>query len=160
MENKARGNHHRVRAVGIVVQDDSVALIRREHSDRGKRYFLFPGGGVEIGESIEHAVRRETFEELGLVVIPVQLIAVVNRNGSLQYHYRVSVTGGEFGTGVGPEMSGEYHPSRGTYTAVWMKIVDLLSSPVYPRCVSELIVAAERDGWPQEPPHLIDNEQT
>jgi 8-oxo-dGTP pyrophosphatase MutT (NUDIX family) len=46
-------------AAGIVIRDDCVALIRREHSDRGQLYYLHPGGGVEKGESLEQAVQRE-----------------------------------------------------------------------------------------------------
>jgi 8-oxo-dGTP diphosphatase len=150
----------RDRAAGIVIRDDCVALIRREHSERGRLYFLYPGGGIEAGESLEQAVQREVYEELGLVATPVQLVAIVKRNGNRQYHYRLSVSGGEFGTGCGPEMTGAYHPSRGTYTAVWMRISDLLVNPVYPRCVSELIVASELGGWPEEPAHFIDEEKT
>ena len=33
-------------------------------------YYKFPGGGIENGESAEHAMIRETREEAGLVVIP------------------------------------------------------------------------------------------
>ena len=33
-------------------------------------YYKFPGGGIEEGESAEHAMIRETREEAGLVVIP------------------------------------------------------------------------------------------
>lgn len=33
-------------------------------------YYKFPGGGIEKGESAEHAMIRETQEEAGLIVIP------------------------------------------------------------------------------------------
>ena len=33
-------------------------------------YYKFPGGGIEEGESAEHAMIRETREEAGLIVIP------------------------------------------------------------------------------------------
>jgi ADP-ribose pyrophosphatase YjhB (NUDIX family) len=150
----------RDRAAGIVIRDGRIALIRREHSDRGKLYFLYPGGGVESGESLEQAVEREVYEELGLVATPVRLVAIVSRYGNQQYHYVMSVSGGEFGTGAGPEMTGEYHPSRGTYTPVWMQISDLDVNPVYPRCVSELVATAAHDGWPAEPLRFIDDEET
>lgn len=160
-ENEVRPRSgRRDRAVGIVIRDGCVALIRREHSDRGRLYHLYPGGGVEKGESLERAVQREIYEELGVLTAPIRQVAIVTRNGNQQHHFLLSVSGGEFGTGRGPEMTGAYDPSRGTYEAVWMKIADLLANPVYPRCVSELIVAAERDGWPMRAAHFIDDEET
>ena len=52
------------RAVAIIIKDNKVLLIRRVKE--GKEYFVFPGGGVEQGESDKQAVVREIKEELGL----------------------------------------------------------------------------------------------
>ncbi len=48
--------------VGIVT-DGRVALIKRMRA--GRTYYLFPGGGVEEGETPEQAAIREAREELG-----------------------------------------------------------------------------------------------
>jgi 8-oxo-dGTP pyrophosphatase MutT (NUDIX family) len=56
----------RTRAVAILIENDSVALIERYRA--GRHYFIFPGGGVDDGESVEQAVIREMEEETGLRV--------------------------------------------------------------------------------------------
>jgi ADP-ribose pyrophosphatase len=51
----------------IAVQDDKVLLVK-EVLENGKEYWIFPGGGVEFGESTEDAAVREMKEEIGLSV--------------------------------------------------------------------------------------------
>src|SRR5262245_50385266 len=45
--------------------DLRVLLIRRKH-DPFAGHWAFPGGFLDIDESVEHAVRRELWEETGL----------------------------------------------------------------------------------------------
>ena len=50
----------------IHIKNGLVAMVHSGKYD----YYKFPGGGIEKGESAEHAMIRETREEAGLVVIP------------------------------------------------------------------------------------------
>lgn len=52
------------RAVGIVMRNNQIILIRRFW--RNREYYVFPGGGVESGETEEEAVIREIKEELSI----------------------------------------------------------------------------------------------
>ena len=45
-------------------------------------FWVAPGGGVEHGEDIKAAAKREAFEETGLVVEPEKLIAIEQMMGS------------------------------------------------------------------------------
>ncbi|MFO7265034.1 MAG: NUDIX domain-containing protein [Bacillota bacterium] len=54
------------RAAVVLVSDHGVALIRRVNESG--EYYVFPGGGMEIGETPEEAAARETREELGVEV--------------------------------------------------------------------------------------------
>ena len=51
---------------GIIFRDGKLALIHNGKFD----YYMFPGGGIEEGESHEETLIREVKEESGLVVIP------------------------------------------------------------------------------------------
>lgn len=51
-----------------------------------------PGGLVELGESLDEAVRREALEEVGLEVKVIDLVAALDRvirdeTGRIEYHY-------------------------------------------------------------------------
>lgn len=51
---------------GVIFRNGKLALIHNGKYD----YYMFPGGGIEEGESHEEALIREVKEESGLVVIP------------------------------------------------------------------------------------------
>ena len=61
---------HRIRAAAIVVEGDSVFLVKHQgHGpEEGYVWWVPPGGGVEGEESLEECARRETLEETGLSV--------------------------------------------------------------------------------------------
>lgn len=50
----------------IVIKDNKIAVIKRIKKDR--TYYVFPGGGVEEGETFKEAIIREIKEELGVFV--------------------------------------------------------------------------------------------
>jgi 8-oxo-dGTP diphosphatase len=54
----------RVRVAALIRWQNRVLLCRQEKP--GKEYWLLPGGGVDGGETLHHALRRELGEELGL----------------------------------------------------------------------------------------------
>src|SRR6185295_19384175 len=64
----------RIRAAGILVKDDQILLVR--HEKNGKSYWLIPGGGVDFGESVEAALKREFQEEVGLEIKVGKLVLV------------------------------------------------------------------------------------
>ena len=50
------------RVRGILIKDGMIALIKRTRD--GETFYVFPGGGVEEGETEEQALKREIKEEL------------------------------------------------------------------------------------------------
>ncbi len=59
----------------VVIEDGSIVLIKRGNPPF-KNHWALPGGFVELGERVEDAVRRETYEETGLKVSILKLVGV------------------------------------------------------------------------------------
>jgi 8-oxo-dGTP pyrophosphatase MutT (NUDIX family) len=67
-------------SVIIFSADKKVLMLHRTDND----CWCFPGGGVELGESVEETAKREVFEETGLTVDDLRLFEVFS--GKDQYY--------------------------------------------------------------------------
>jgi mutator protein MutT len=75
----------------VIVQDGKVLLVKRKYPPLAGEWSL-PGGGVEVGETLDACVLREMREETGLDVEVGPVIEVFDRitrdaDGRVQYHY-------------------------------------------------------------------------
>lgn len=126
----------------IIIKDENILLIRRVKN--GAEYWVFPGGGIEEGESYEQALKREAQEELGTQISigdkfyedrwqksPTE--EVVNT------FYFCEITGGVVGTGDGPEWqeNGGYF---GEYHLEWHPLSELGSLDLKPGEVRDLLI--------------------
>ena len=139
----------KVRAAVVIDKDGQVALIERVRD--GCTYYKFPGGGVEAGETPEHAALREAREELGVDVDLGGLIFITHRDGREQRYYSATISGGTFGTGRGTEMTTSGKTAKGTYKAVWMPINDLTEADVRPKELSEKLASGNVAGNQEGP---------
>ena len=55
-----------------IIRDGKILVVRRARAPAHGLYSL-PGGVVEVGETLEEAVRREVREETGMTIEPVAL---------------------------------------------------------------------------------------
>ncbi len=127
-----------MRAAVVIVENGRVRD-RRTH-------FVFPGGGIEGGESPQQAAVREAHEELGVSVELGDLISVAYRDGREQRYYLASIAGGTFGTGRGTEMTTSGTTAKGTYRPVWADLTILAEMDVRPRALSEALGSWTGDG--------------
>ncbi len=97
-------------AVGVVVRKDDAILLIRRGKEPSLGLWTFPGGAIELGETLHEAARREAREETGLEVRPGEVATVIDNvvrdgAGRVQYHYVIvdfvaEVSGGELRAGT------------------------------------------------------------
>ncbi len=67
-------------AVGILMKDNGdVLLAQRPEGKPYAGYWEFPGGKLEVGETVEDALRRELHEEIGITIgaaVPWQVLVM------------------------------------------------------------------------------------
>ena len=78
--------------VGAVVLDGNRVLLIRRANEPLKGQWSLPGGGVELGETLEQAVAREVQEETGLDVEVGPIVDVLDRiatdpSGHVEHHF-------------------------------------------------------------------------
>jgi ADP-ribose pyrophosphatase YjhB (NUDIX family) len=78
--------------VGALILSQGKILLEKRINEPAKGKWTIPGGVVEVGESLEDAVIRETREETGLEVEAPRLIDVVDQvdldeKGKVKYHF-------------------------------------------------------------------------
>jgi len=127
----------RVRA--IIKVDGNILLIHR--IKKGREYWVFPGGGVEKTDTDQKsALIRECDEELGVDVRVGDLFTTYEfgevGNEQREYFYFCEITGGELGTGAGPEFQEGTH-YEGMYALEWVPLEDLSIKNIQPEKVKK-----------------------
>jgi ADP-ribose pyrophosphatase YjhB (NUDIX family) len=87
----------------IVWREERVLLIRRGRPPRLGQWSL-PGGGQQLGETLEEAIRREVREETGLELAAVTFLTTVDLidrdpEGRVRFHYTLVDFTAEAGDG-------------------------------------------------------------
>lgn len=75
-------NKHYQVVAAIIIQDDKILCVQRNHSKFNyiSYKFEFPGGKVELNETDEEALKREIKEELNLILIDIKYFTTVTHN--------------------------------------------------------------------------------
>ncbi len=105
------GNHLRVRVCGVYVKENKILLVKHHALQEEGFFWAPPGGGLQFGETIESALKREFIEETGLE-IEIQKLLTVTEYLSLPLHavelfFHVKAINGELIQGKDPEISME-----------------------------------------------------
>ncbi|MGI2328481.1 NUDIX hydrolase [Planococcus sp. YIM B11945] len=127
----------RDRGSAVLIKDKRVVLIKRVREE--STYYVFPGGGIEPGETPEQAAEREAYEELGVEILAKECLAIVQHNGT-QFFFLAELLSGDIGVGIGEEFT-DPERNRGTYEPLWVAFEQLPWLDVKPREVAEKVHA-------------------
>lgn len=113
----------RIRVAGIIKINGGYAFMHRKNVIKRKdfrEYYTFPGGGLEENETLEEGVKREIKEEFGINVKVIKKLYEMysEKFNQREYFFLCEYESGVFGTGDGPEFSGnpKYKESRRIFT--------------------------------------------
>lgn len=131
----------RVRAV--IIEDNKILLMHRiKHNEE---YWAFPGGGLEDYDiSPEEGLKRECFEELGVIVevggLFIEKISIAPHTiNQIELFYKCNIIGGKVGTGTGPEFVRNVD-EYGSYEVEWLPINIIEDKNVWPCEVRDKVI--------------------
>jgi len=130
----------RVRVCGLIVESDKILLVNIQSPTRTEPFWTPPGGGLEFGESLKDAVKRELMEETGLIVEPQSLMYtsefIKDPFHAVEYYWRCIRIGGDLKLGTDPE----FDRGQQMLKAVEFIGLDQLASlPVFPEYIRDHI---------------------
>jgi 8-oxo-dGTP diphosphatase len=132
----------------VIPDDEGIVVVR--HLKDGEIYDLLPGGGVELGETLEEALKREVLEETGLtcdVGAPLFINDTIAPDGSrhvVQITFMATCTGGEL----------DMHPADERVMGPHTVPVALLTYLDLRPPMAEQLLAASTAGFPATAAYL------
>ncbi|WMJ22853.1 NUDIX domain-containing protein [Paludicola sp. MB14-C6] len=122
-------------AKALIIKDGKLLAIKID--DKGDVFYIMPGGGQESEENLSDAVCREVAEELGLKVIPKELVFVIEGVHGESFHRVDLVFLCEL---VGKIKGSVLHGDTNQVGYDWLDIETLISKPLYPSKLRRQII--------------------
>ena len=126
-------------ARALILQDSNILLLRKDGYEQGERFAL-PGGGQDLGETLEQALNRECMEEIGTRVEIRDLVYVADclkprdtqpasTRHLVEFLFACTVPG-DYAPVNG------HHPDKHQVEVVWASLDALVDMPLYPRSLA------------------------
>lgn len=114
----------------IIFQKGKVLLVKRANQPN-KGFWSVPGGVIELGETIEQAVKREVREESNIDIEPSRIVNVLDsivkdQKGNIQFHFTVIYMLARY-------LGGRAKPSSDALKIRWTKRNELEELKMVPR---------------------------
>ncbi|HEY9009277.1 NUDIX hydrolase [Ohtaekwangia sp.] len=101
------GNRVRIRVCGLCWHTDKLLMVNHKFLNESD-FWAPPGGGVELGESLEDALKREFQEETNLIVKPGKFIFgcefIQSPLHAIELFFEATRLSGDLQTGKDPEL--------------------------------------------------------
>ena len=112
-----------VGVLAVVLRDNRALVVRRANPPMAGRWG-FPGGVLELGETVAQGAMRELFEETGVIAEaagPLTVIDTIDRDeeGRVRYHYTLVAV-------IGQWRSGEGAPGDDADEVAWLSRADII----------------------------------
>jgi 8-oxo-dGTP diphosphatase len=134
-----------VGVLAVVLRGDRVLVVRRANPPMLGRWG-FPGGVLELGETVAQGAMRELIEETGVVAEaagPLTVIDTIDRDpeGRVRYHYTLVAVTGQW-------LSGEGIPGDDADEVAWLTRSEIVEQglPTAPALLPLLDLALARGG--------------
>jgi len=132
-------------ARALILQDNNILLLRKDGYEGGERFAL-PGGGQDLGETLEQALSRECVEEIGTRVEIRDLVYVADcfkprdtPPGSTRHLVEFLFT---CTVPVDYVPVNGHHPDKHQVEVVWARLDELAGMPIYPRSLAPYLADA------------------
>jgi len=127
----------------VIRRNNSILLLRKDGYEQGERFAL-PGGGQDIGETLEQALNRECLEEIATRVEIHDLVYVADyfkpretvppsTRHLVEFLFTCSVPA-DYVPGNG------HHPDKHQVEVVWAGLDELAGMPLNPRSLTPYLV--------------------
>jgi len=132
-------------ARALILQDNNILLLRKDGYEQGERFAL-PGGGQDLGETLEQALNRECLEEIGTRVEIRDLVYVADclKPRDTQPRSTRHLVEFLFACTVPDDYVpvNDHHPDKHQVEVVWANLDELADMPLYPRSLAPYLVAS------------------
>jgi len=139
-------------AKAVIFQDDYVLLTKNK--DDSGYFYLFPGGGQEVGETLIEAVTRECMEEIGQPVNVGELLYIREYIGKhhefaewdydvhqVEFYFQCDIKNSE-----SVLMNGA-NPDSMQVGVEWVKLSELEGYRVYPKALIPILIERQVTGY-------------
>lgn len=141
----------RIRVAGIIPMENGFALMHRTGNKVSGilDYHVFPGGGLEEGETLEEGVAREVKEEFGIEVkVKEKMYELLNgETNQEEYFFLCEYISGKLGTGDGPEFNNDpKYADRGKFMPEIIKKEEIEKINLLPNQIRDKFVKDIKEG--------------